>query len=52
MSIPNDVLSVAFMAKGYAHGRVSSSIDQQDIDYLRGIQRSNVVAAGVAPTLR
>jgi hypothetical protein len=31
---------------------VSSSIDQQDIDYLRGIQRSNVVAAGVAWTLR
>ena len=48
VSIPNDVLSVAFMAKGYAHGRVSSSIDQQDIDYLRRIQRSNVVAAGVA----
>jgi hypothetical protein len=47
VSIPNDVLSVAFMAKG-AHGRVSSSIDQQDIDYLRRIQRSNVVAAGVA----
>lgn len=36
------------MAKGYAHGRVSSSIDQQDIDYLRGIQRSDAVAAGVA----
>ncbi len=48
VSIPNDVLSVAFMAKGYAHGRVSSSIDQQDIDYLRGIQRSDAVAAGVA----
>ncbi|MBL5928273.1 conjugal transfer protein TraF [Enterobacter asburiae] len=48
VSIPNDVLSVAFMAKGYAHGRVSSSIDQQDIDYLRGIQQSKVVAAGVA----
>ena len=48
MSIPNDVLSVAFMAKGYAHGRVSSSIDQQDIDYLRSIQNSDAVAAGVA----
>lgn len=48
VSIPNDVLSVAFMAKGYAHGRVSSSIDQQDIDYLRGIQRSDAIAAGVA----
>ncbi len=48
VSIPNDVLSVAFMAKGYAHGRVSSSIDPQDIDYLRGIQNSDLVAAGVA----
>ncbi|EMO4267042.1 conjugal transfer protein TraF [Enterobacter hormaechei] len=48
VSIPNDILSVAFMAKGYAHGRVSSLIDQQDIDYLRGIQRSDAVAAGVA----
>ena len=47
VSIPN-VLSVAFMAKGYAHGRVSSSIDQQDIDYLRSIQNSDAVAAGVA----
>ena len=42
VSIPNDVLSVAFMAKGYAHGRVSSSIDQQDIDYLRRIQRPRI----------
>lgn len=36
VSIPNDVLSFAFVAKAYAHARVSSNIDQQDIDYLRG----------------
>lgn len=48
VSIPNDVLSVAFVTKGYAHARVNSSIDQQDIDYLRGIQNSDAVAAGVA----
>lgn len=38
VSIPNDVLSFAFVAKAYAHARVSSNIDQQDIDYLRGDQ--------------
>ena len=48
VSVPNDVLSVAFVAKGYAHARVSSSIDQQDIDYLRGIQNSTVRAGAVA----
>lgn len=48
VSIPNDVLSVAFVTKGYAHARVNSSIDQQDIDYLRGIQNSDAVAVGVA----
>lgn len=48
VSIPNNVLSLAFVTKAYAHGRVSSSIDQQDIDYLRGIENSNTVAAGVA----
>jgi len=48
VSVPNDVLSVAFVAKGYAHARVSSSIDQQDIDYLRGIQNSTVQAGAVA----
>lgn len=36
VSIPNDVLSFAFVAKAYAHARVSSNVDQQDIDYLRG----------------
>ncbi|WP_429919831.1 hypothetical protein [Lelliottia nimipressuralis] len=39
------MLAVAFVAKGNAHARVSSSIDQQDIDYLRSIQNSKLVAA-------
>ncbi len=48
VSIPNRVLSVAFVTKAYAHARVSSSVDQQDITYLRSIQNSDAVAAGVA----
>lgn len=44
VAIPNDVLSVAFIAKGYAHARVSTSIDSQDITYLRGIQNSETTA--------
>ncbi|XTZ38164.1 conjugal transfer protein TraF [Salmonella enterica] len=44
VSIPNDVLSVAFVTKAYAHARVNSYVDQQDIDYLRSIQNSDVVA--------
>ncbi len=48
VSIPNDVLSFAFVTKAYAHARVSSAIDQQDINYLRNIQNSDLVAAGVA----
>lgn len=32
------------MAKGYAHGRVSASIDQGDIDYLRRIEGSDAYA--------
>ena len=48
VSIPNDVLSVAFVTKAYAHARVTSSIDQQDIDYLRSIENSTAVAAGEA----
>ncbi|WAH51220.1 conjugal transfer protein TraF [Pseudescherichia vulneris] len=48
VSIPNDVLSFAFVTKAYAHARVSSAIDQQDISYLRNIQNSDLVAAGVA----
>ena len=48
VSIPNDVLSVAFVTKAYARARVSSSVDQQDIDYLRGIEGSDAVAGAVA----
>lgn len=44
VSIPGQTLSVAFIAKGYAHGRVSSSIDQNDIQYLRNIQRNESIA--------
>ena len=38
ITIPNDVLAVAFVAKADARARVSSYIDQGDIDILRGIQ--------------
>ena len=48
VSIPNDVLSFAFVTKAYAHARVSSAIDQQDINYLRNIQNNDFAAAGVA----
>lgn len=48
VSIPNDTLSVAFVTKAYARARVSSSIDQNDIDYLRSIQNSSLVAGSVA----
>jgi len=42
VAIPTQQLSMAFVAKGYARGRVSTSIDQHDVDYLRGIQNSNL----------
>lgn len=48
VSIPNDVLSIAFVAKAYGRAHVSSSIDQQDIDYLNSIANSRVVAGTVA----
>lgn len=48
VSIPNDVLSLAFVTKAYAHARVSSNIDQQDIDYLRGIQNNDGIALSEA----
>ncbi|SCC49244.1 conjugal transfer protein TraF [Kosakonia oryziphila] len=48
VSIPNDVLSVAFVTKAYARARVTSAIDQQDINYLRSIENSTAVAAGEA----
>lgn len=48
VSIPNDVLSVAIVAKGYAHARLSSWVDPDDISYLRGIQNSDIRAGAVA----
>lgn len=48
VSIPNDVLSLAFVTKAYAHARFSSNIDQQDIDYLRNIQNNTGFAVGEA----
>ncbi|POT57147.1 conjugal transfer protein [Citrobacter amalonaticus] len=38
VSIPNDVLAVAFVAKANARARVSSYIDQGDINTLRGVE--------------
>lgn len=38
ITIPNDVLAVAFVAKADARARLSSYIDQGDIDILRGIE--------------
>ncbi|MEG1210440.1 MAG: conjugal transfer protein TraF [Leclercia sp.] len=40
VSIPGSELSLAFVAKANAHARVSSKIDQQDIDFLRGVQNN------------
>ncbi len=48
VSIPNHVVSAAFVTKAYAHARVNSTNDPNDITYLRGIQNSDTVAAGVA----
>jgi len=47
ISIPNDVLAVAFVAKANARARISSDIKQSDIDMLRGIQAtpSKILAA-------
>ncbi|HGG8851466.1 conjugal transfer protein TraF [Enterobacter roggenkampii] len=49
VSIPNDVLSVAFVAKANARARVSSYIDQGDIDTLRGIEAVPATALAVTP---
>ena len=38
ISIPNDVLDVAFVAKANARARVSSYIDQGDINLLHGVE--------------
>lgn len=48
VSVPTSAVSLAFVAKAYAHARVSSSIDQNDIDYLHHIQNSDLFAASQA----
>ncbi|MCS2152280.1 conjugal transfer protein TraF [Scandinavium goeteborgense] len=45
VSVPTSAVSLAFVTKAYAHARVSSNIDQSDIDYLHNIQNSDVFAA-------
>ena len=49
VSVPNDTLNVAFVAKANARARVSSYIDQGDIDLLRSIQSNPLNAATVNP---
>lgn len=44
IAIPDTALPMAFVAKGYAHARVSSWIDSGDITYLRSIEKSTAVA--------
>ncbi|MCS2169205.1 conjugal transfer protein TraF [Scandinavium sp. TWS1a] len=48
VSVPTSAVSLAFVTKAYAHARVSSNIDQSDIDYLRNIQNSDGFAASQA----
>jgi len=48
VSIPGSGLSMAFVAKANAHGRVSSEIDRQDIDFLRRLQGSPVMTNQMA----
>lgn len=48
ISIPNDTLNVAFVAKANARARVSSYIDQGDIELLRRIQSNPLNAAGAS----
>lgn len=48
VSIPSDVVSVAFVSKAYAHARVSSYVDPNDITYLREIQNNDIMAIGQA----
>ena len=48
VSIPNDTLNVAFVAKANARARVSSYIDQGDIELLRRIQSNPFNAAGAS----
>ncbi|HEY2453046.1 MAG TPA: conjugal transfer protein TraF [Scandinavium sp.] len=48
VSVPTPAVSLAFVAKAYAHAQASSSIDQNDINYLRNIQNSDAFAAAQA----
>lgn len=48
VSIPNDTLNVAFVAKANARARVSSYIDQGDIELLRRIQSNPFNAVGAS----
>lgn len=48
VSVPTSAVSLAFVTKAYAHARVSSSIDQGDIDYLRNVQNSDAFALSQA----
>ncbi|HKN04574.1 MAG TPA: conjugal transfer protein TraF [Buttiauxella sp.] len=43
VSIPNEVLPFAFVAKAYGTGRVTSDITQHDLDYLDGIANGTVI---------
>ena len=49
VSIPNDVLSVAFVTKAWGRANVSSYIDQGDIDQLRLVEANPLAAAGIDP---
>ncbi|MFU0910715.1 conjugal transfer protein TraF [Kluyvera intermedia] len=49
VSIPNETLDVAFVAKASARARVSSYIDQGDIDLLRGVEAVPSSALAVNP---
>lgn len=44
VAIPTNTVSLAFVTKAQAHARVSTDIDQGDIDYLRSIQGSSTQA--------
>lgn len=47
VTIPNDVLAVAFVAKANARARISSYIDQGDIDLLRTVQKTPASILGI-----
>lgn len=49
VAVPNDVLAVAFVAKANARARLSSYIDQGDIDTLRRVQAVPASVLAVDP---